>query len=349
MEGVSLGRGLRLFCDMKKKFFFAFFLFCLAVQGLKAETNGYFSFDYSRGFNNSAAQTDTLHNLRLGLIFSGEFSPTIVYLAEMSLMEGRVEAQQAWISFFSSEGFRLKLGLFLVPFGKYNQQGRAHETFFIQIPLNVAYTFPSRWRDIGALAEGRIGTLVYALYIGNGLSEGIDLREGQQFRDNNDNKGMGGRLGWALSQSFEVAYSLYQGKVDAGNQRNSVLKCIDVTWNPREFQLLAEITRGDIENPDGFPKGRSEGYFIQASLPISKFYPVVSYQKLKYSDSFHGQGFMAPDFPGAGIQLDQFRWTFGLVFFPIPNVLLKLEYQLDQDKLTDQKSSALTLQAALSF
>lgn len=314
-----------------------------------AETNGYLSFDYSRNLKNAEKITDTFQNIQLGLIVSGGLSSGIGYLAELHLTEGKIEADQAWLRFFSSESFRLKLGLYLVPFGKYNLFGRPHETYLIHAPLNIAHSYPVNWRDIGILIEGRIGSLDYAVFAGNGLSEGMNLNLGQQFMDNNVNKGIGGRLSMFLSRSFEAAYSYYRGKPDSENQRNLVLQCVDMTWSTEGFKVQGEYTRGEIENPNGYSKGKTDGYFIQASLPLQKIHPVVSYQKLNYTDTFHGQGFSGLNFPGAGIQLNQRRWAFGLVYLPMPNVLLKLEYDLNKDESIDQNNTTLTLQAALSF
>ncbi len=334
---------------MNKRFICIIFFLFVSLQVVQGETNGYLSFDYSKNLKNAEKKPDSFQNIQLGLIFSGSPSPNIGYLAELRLSDKKVEAEQAWVRFFSSESFRLKLGLYLVPFGKYNAFGRPHETFLIHTPLNVAHSFPSSWRDIGILIEGRIGSLLYEVFAGNGLSEGKSLNEGQQFSDNNKNKGIGGRFSWFLSQSFEVAYSHYRGKADADNKRKTVLRCVDMTWSTVDFKVLGEYTWGDIENPNGFSKGQSEGFFIQASLTLQKIHPVVSYQRLNYSDPFHGQGFLNPLVQGSGIQFNLNRWAFGIVFMPYTNVLIKLEYDLNKDKSIDQNKTALTFQAALSF
>jgi len=336
---------------MNKRVVLVVFLLFVSFHIVEAETktNGYLSFEYSRDLKDAEKKPDSFQNIQLGLIFSGSLSQSIGYLAELRLSEGEIKAEQAWIRFFFSYSFRLKMGLYLVPFGKYNLYGRPHETFLIREPLNIVHTYPSNWRDIGILFEGRIGSINYAVFAGNGLSEGINLNSGQQFMDNNNNKGFGGRLSWFLSQSFEVAYSYYRGKADSENQRNIVLKCIDVTWSMQDFKLTGEYTQGDLENPGGFPSGNTDGYFIQASLPLQKIHTVVSYQKVNYSDPFHGQGFVSPLVPGAGIQFNQSRWAFGVVFVPSTNVLIKLEYDLNKDESIDKKKAAITLQAALSF
>ncbi len=334
--------------DMKKRIFAVVFALFVSFQCVEGETNGYLSFEYSRNLK-TVENNNTFQNTQLGLIFSGSLTPGIGYLTELSLHEGQVETEQAWLSFFSSESFRLKMGLFLVPFGKYNQNSRPHETFLIHTPLNIAHSFPLKWRDIGLVIEGRIGNFVYELFTGNGLSEGMNLNDGQQFIDNNENKGFGGRLGWFLAQSFEVAYSFYRGKVDSTNERKNVFQCVDVTWSTESFKVLGEYTQGEIENPMEFPKGTTDGYFIQASISLQKIHPVVSYQKLNYSDPFHGSGFVSPNIKGEGINFNQNRWAFGIVYIPTMNVLLKLEYDIDKDESMGPKKRTLTLQAALSF
>jgi len=336
---------------MNKKIVLAVFLLLVFFQYVAGETrtNGYLSFEYARNLKNTEIKTDSFQNIQVGIIFSGNLSPGIGYLAELRLAAGNIEAEQAWIRFFSTESFRVKLGLYLVPFGKYNVSGRPFETFLIHTPLNVAHAFPTNWRDIGILIEGRIGSFKYEAFAGNGLSEGMNLNSGQQFVDNNKNKGIGGRLSWFPSQNFEVAYSYYRGKADSENQRNIVLKCFDLTWTTQGFKLIGEYTQGDLENPGGFANGNTDGYFVQASLPLQKIQPVISYQKVNYSDPFHGPGFVNPNVMGAGLHFNQSRWTFGFVFVPYPNVLIKLEYDLNKDESIEQKKSAITLQAALSF
>lgn len=333
---------------MKKRIFIVVFVLFVSFKSVEGETNGYLSFEYSRDLK-TVEKNSTFQDVQFGLIFSGALTPGIGYLAELRFHEGQIEVEQAWLRFLSSESFQVKMGLYLVPFGKYNQYGRPHETFLIQTPLNIAHSFPLNWRDIGLVIEGRIGIFDYVLFAGNGLSEGINLNEGQQFIDNNVNKGIGGRFGWSLTQSFEVAYSYYRGKFDSANERKTFLQCVDVTWDTKSLQVLGEYTRGEIENPGEFSNGTIDGYFIQASISLQKIHPIVSYQKFNYSDPFHGQGFVGPNIQGEGIYFNQNRWAFGIVYIPTMNVLLKLEYDIDKDESIGRRKRTLTLQAALSF
>lgn len=334
---------------MKTRIFVAVLLLFISTPIIQATTNGYLSFEYFADLKNPDGKSNSFQNAQVGILFSGALSLSIDYAAELRYQEGKVHADMAWVRFFSSDKFRFKLGLYLVPFGRYNGSSRPHETLLVRPPLNIESAYPSRWRDIGAVIEGRIGGLAYSVYSGNGLSEAEALNEGQQFFDNNTNKSIGGRIGWFLSQGFEVAYSLYRGKMDESNSRTTLLQSVDVSWNTEGFQLLSEYTRGEAENGEGFDAGRIDGYFIQASVVLQKILPVVCYQKVRYTDPFRGAGFLSPDIQGQGIDRDRIRWAFGIVYQPSMSILLKIEYDLERDRLADIRTSAIFVQAALSF
>ena len=189
------------------------------VQAL-GKISGYFAFQYVKGQEQTNIKDGSFGNSQLGLIFSDEIAPNINYVAEIRFKEeNRIEIEQAWVGFDLSELLNFKLGMYVVPFGKYNQINRPHQTMLINSPLIIEKMFPPSWRDIGVQLEGRTGGIYYSAYMGNGLYESEDLEGSQQFQDNNLNKAMGGRLGTALSESLEVALSYYRGKYDEANER----------------------------------------------------------------------------------------------------------------------------------
>jgi len=214
------------------------------------------------------------------------------------------------------------------------------------------------------MLNGTISGLNAAVYLGNGLAEGQFLTSGQQYKDNNANKGLGGKLGWKIGQQFEVAYSHYRGRYDEDNSRNLVLHGANVFWVTKDFQIFSEYTKAEFENPEGYAKGDAKGYFVQVSTSMFGIKPVVSYQWYKYEDEFHGYDFFGPEHPGNGFFDEKTRWTLGLTFhilkkpvgFEGPtytydnfNALIKFEYQLNGEKGDNIKDDVILLQAALSF
>jgi hypothetical protein len=336
---------------MKVRIFSIFLILSvfLAPVCVLGKTSGYLSFEYIKGLDQSDLVDGSFRKSQFGLIFSDKIAPRIDYAAEIRLREeSRIELEQAWVGFNLSNSLSFKLGLYIVPFGKYNLINRPHQTMLINAPLIVEKMFPPTWRDVGVLLEGRTGNIYYSGYLGNGLFESENLGGSQQFEDNNLNKAKGARLGTALSQSLEVAFSYYKGKYDKANERDLILQGIDLIWSSEGLQILSEYLRGTLQNPENFSEGKIEGFYIQASFESGILRPVVSYQRLKYEDPFHGQDFSSTT-PGAGISEEKNRWALGLVYFASENVFLTFEYDINREKDLEIKNNSYSFQVSLSF
>lgn len=333
---------------MKIKTLFFIFLFSALIMPVQSEIIGYFSLDFAIGQEQSDVSKGSFRNSQAGLLFFDEISPSVSYLTEFRFKpEGTVDVEQAWISFGSSEAFALNLGLYLVPFGRYNQSSRPHQTLLINPPLNVERMYPFFWRDVGILLEGRTRSFFYSAFLGNGLSEDVNLSGGQQFKDNNKDKGKGGRVGLVISQGFEIAYSFYSSKYDENNSRNLRLQGVDLFWYSEGVLVHAEYSKARMEIPGD--TGNAEGFFIQVAVDMGQFRPVACYQHLDYGDGFHGPGFVSPDVPGAGISMKKRRWALGFAYQASQNFLLKFEYDLNSEKDVELKDDALSVQIAFSF
>ncbi len=246
--------------------------FLIPVRAL-GKITGYLSFEYVKGQEQTAVKDGSFRKSQLGLIFSDELAPKIDYVAEIRFKEEtRIEIEQAWVGFNLSDLLNFRLGMYVVPFGKYNQINRPHQTMLINAPLIIEKTFPSSWRDIGIMLEGRTGGINYSAYLGNGLYESENLEGSQQFKDNNLNKAMGARLGTALSQSLEVAVSYYRGKYDEANERDLTLQGADLFWSSEGVQILAEYMKASLQNPEGFAEGKVEGFYVQGFIRIRQPY-----------------------------------------------------------------------------
>lgn len=312
--------------------------------------SGYFSFDYLKGQTQSPFARGSIENLRAGFMFSGEWTPIFSYALEIQTKQSmNFEIEQAWAGFTPSAAFSLKMGLYLVPFGKYNTAARPFQTSLVEDPYPVGEFFPASWRDLGLLAEGKIGFFSYSAYLGNGLAETESLATGQQFQDNNKDKGKGLRLGFFPSQNLEVGASYYTGKFDAANKRTVSLQGLDATWTATNINLKAEYSRAIIENPASFSQGKAEGYFVLLWINLGGLSPLVSYEKSKVEDPFHGLGFSGPLQAGLGIFRNHSRWAFGFVYSAHENILVKLEYDLNREADLELKDNVFRAQIAVHF
>lgn len=312
------------------------------------ETHGYLSFHFAKGQEESGLSQGTFQSPLLGLFFSGDLTPRLAYISEIGFRDdSRLEIEQALLGIRLGESFTLNLGLYLVPFGKYNVSHRPHQTALIKTPLHVESLYPSRWRDVGVIVEGKTGGFFYSAYLGNGLTEAENLSRSQQFTDHNKDKGKGGRVGLFLGRGLEAAFSYYRGKYDEDNERALSLKGADLSLISGGIQILSEYAVADVENPAPYAKGKAEGYFVQVSIDIEAIRPVASYQRLKYRDPFHGTG-LAEGIP-EGIDEEKSRWTFGLVYFASSNVLFKAEYELNREREAKLRNDIFLIQMALHF
>jgi hypothetical protein len=314
------------------------------------QLSGYLSAQYEKGGSESAFSGGTFGKARAGLLFAGTAENIFDYALELRFKtEDRLEIEEAWVGLSPSPAFHLKLGIYLVPFGKYNTFNRPHQTLFIQPPLTQAEIYPESWRDVGVAAEGSVSFLRYAAYVGNGLREDVDLGAGQQFKDNNTNKSFGGRVGILLSKSFELGASYCRGKYDDADKRNLEHRGVDLSWITDAFRLLYEYTEARIENPDAFARGRAAGHFALLALSWGALLPFGSYQTFEYEDEFHGPGFGPAGLPGSGILSEGSRWAIGLTYVVSSGLLLKVEYDFNREEGPALKNDRFLAQVAVQF
>jgi len=319
-----------------------------AVSTLKVA--GYFSADYVRSQDPGGGWTGSFVNARGGLLFSGDWSANFGYALEFTLVSGGAAGiEQAWAVARLSEAIQIRAGLYLVPFGRYNESRRPFQTSLVLDPHPVGTLYPFSWRDLGLVLTGRMGRLQYAGYIGNGLAEGETLAEGQQFSDNNRDKGWGGRLSYALTQTLEVGASYSRALVDPAGSRRRKMWGADLAWGSEAFMILGEYAKAEIANPEPFAPGEAEAFFGMVTFKFGPFFPLASYESLTYDDPFHGPGFGGAGSPGTGISRGETRWALGFVYPLHPNFRLKLEYDLNREKDGESRNDILRLQAAVRF
>ncbi|MCJ7587267.1 MAG: porin [Candidatus Aminicenantes bacterium] len=318
-------------------------------EEITVQTSGYMSFDFLKGQRQSSYHQGSAQDVRAGVTFSGRFAGSWDYALEARFRsESEFSLEQAFLRLALSEKIRVRAGLFLVPFGVYNTSNRPYEQALARVPLIVEEAYPRSWRDIGICVEGKFSFLDFAVYAGNGLGEGNRLKDGQQFRDRNADKGVGGRAGIRID-AFEFGYSLYRGKVDDRNRRKLILQAGDASWKTNDFQILAEYIQAWLDSPSPFGRAKCQGYHIQAFFPFNPVSFAIGRQELTYKDPFRGPGFFAPDVAGLGIDESRNRWALELLWPALPNLLVKAEYDFNREAGPKRSDDLFTAQVAFKF
>lgn len=317
---------------------------------LVPKVSGYLFLDFSQGQDDSPFSNGRVGGLGAGFFLTGQLSSQFTYNLEARYStESQVEVDQAWIAFAASPSIQITAGEFFVPFGKYNEASRPHETLYINVPLVFEFAYPQRWRELGLEGQANWSWLTVKAYAGNGLAEAATVADAQQFGDNNANKAWGGRLGLKPDQTLDLGVSYYQGKYDSLDQRWLRILGADLSWVTQDYQVLGEYVRTRNDNPSPSAQGVVEGFYALVAINYQNFFPMVSFQKVKDTDPFHGAGWAAPDTPGEGIALNKTRWAIGLVYQPVNIVRLKAEYDFNKDSGLTLKENVFSLQVAASF
>lgn len=192
---------------------------------------------------------------------------------------GLVALERAWVEYAHSDGFKVLVGKFLTPFGVYNQMHDATPTFlssFLPDAIYGKHATTTGGSDrlyakfsTGVQVRGNLfpadWQLEYAAYLTNG--RGPDASSS----DNNDNKGIGGRVVLqSPGESFRLGASFYQDR--DGNQLDTRHRTVaaDIGVGASGFWLEAEGFLPQLQTVDQagalLPAYRDGlGYYVQAS------------------------------------------------------------------------------------
>ena len=311
-----------------------------AASPVQVQLGGFLSLEYIKGQAESAYPKGDATNLLAGVLAGGRIGQRFGFG-----LEGRVAGVtefgliQAWAGFLPSQAFTVKAGLFLVPFGAWNRSSRPYETALIRTPLNLEYLYPADWRDIGVAVEGQVGVVTYTAYLSGGLAEADRLGGGQQFRDNNNDWAKGGRLGLIVSPEIQAGVSYYTGKMDDQKLRDLVLEGVDLSWVTAQWEVRGEYTKALVDNPAPFERGESEGWYVLMTMSFRGFQPFGSFQKVRYTDGYHG----------GGIDIDHRRWAAGLRFVLSGTLFVKAEYDWNKEKGIVLENDQVQVQLGVSF
>ncbi len=313
--------------------------------GLAAQTmpedmiHGHLSFSFLKGQKGGAFSGGSFADLGAGLLLSGHFTPQVQFRLEIrSRGEARFGLEEALLGLDLSKAISAQLGMYLVPFGRYNRQNRPQEQMLVRAPLVVEAAYPSSWRDIGLLVTGQISFLNYAACLGNGLGADENGAPAQQFADNNSPKGSAGRLGINWGRDVETAFSYARQVFDGAAGRTALLWAADGAWVTDNYELRGEYIRSEYDRPSDVGGAmKTEGWYVSLAFNYQTLWPIVSYQRLSLDPA------------AEGVAAKKARWTVGLVWRLRPTILFKAEYDWNREPGHEIKDDLLSIQMALSF
>ena len=278
--------------------------------------------------------------------------------------EGEVKIEFATIDYLVTEPLNLRAGLILVPVGKFNLLHDSPLNDLTDRPLVSRLIIPTTWTEAGAgiygtFYPGRTAKLDYELYAFNGfalrstdttfnVNDGLRNARGFQKTDNNNDKGVVGRVAFSPLLGIEVGLSGAHSSYDPNNTRNLSLYAVDWTLQKGPFEVIGEAAlariSGDTVAGTIGPAGM-RGYYIQGNyhfLPeflkrwaprhftdASTFTAVVRWDDV---DTDTDDRTLTST---GGHTRDLQRLTVGLNFRPVEDTVIKFDYQFNSQLNTN--------------
>jgi hypothetical protein len=322
----------------------------------------YQSFASSKQDGTPSGLTDTIDLSRAVLYFGYKFDDHFVFNSEIEFAhavaasdkEGEVEVEFAYVDWLSnSRAFRARAGLLLVPMGFINELHEPPTFLGARRPDVERFILPATWRELGFGGYGEAGPLAYRLFLVNSLnSEGYSaegIREGRQEGSlaKAHDFALTGRLDFVGVNGLLAGASFFtgctgQGRTTATGETVCGQTTVwdvhaDFRWRGLSLRALvagSTISDGAAINElnglsgDEGVGSRQRGWYVEAGFDVLSLMPrsrmsLVPFVRYEAWDTQAS----VPDGYARNPENDVTQWTAGLVFKPIPQVVLKLDGQ----------------------
>jgi cell division protein FtsB len=326
----------------------------------------YQNFSDERDDGEPSDRTDTIDLQRAVFYFGYKFDEHFLFNSEIEYEhattgegdeeKGEVSVEFAYLDYLIRPEINVRAGLVLIPVGFINELHEPPVFLGARRPDVEDRIIPTTWRELGAGVFGDAGPVTYRAYVVNGLdSAGIEaeepLHEARQggSQASAEDFAVTGRLDFTGVPGLLVGASGYtggsaQGRESDGRSFDGRVTLVDAhaEWRWRGIQAralgawgsigdAAEINRANGLSGDQSVPERFTGAYLEAGYDVlfgrlsASLVPFARWEQFDTQDEVPS-GFARN--PANDVRL----WTFGLQYRPIPQVVVKLDYQDVQDE-----------------
>jgi hypothetical protein len=321
----------------------------------------YQNFDEDRDDGAPSGRTDEIDLLRGVFYFGYKFSDRFLFNSEIeyehgttgsgSEAKGEVSMEFAYIDYLARSEIGVRAGLLLLPVGFVNELHEPPIFLGARRPEVENRILPTTWRELGAGVFGEVGSIAYRAYVVNGLdaagfSASSPIRGGRQkgSRARAEDFGLTARVDFVGVPGLLAGASGYTGNSDQGRTVDG--EAFDATvsifdahaeWRWRALQVRGLLTRGSIDDAaeinrlNGLSGASSVGerflgHYVEAGWDVlygrgsDSLVAFGRWERLNTQDE-------VPSGFAANRANDVRVWTVGLNYRPIPQVVVKLDYQ----------------------
>ena len=284
---------------------------------------------------------------------------------------GYLMLEQAYVDFLLNDSANVRFGRLLTPVGRTNQHHEPTTFYGVERPSFDKVIIPTTWSSDGVGLFGNLASnLSYEAYVVGGL-DGTKFTVNEGIRDGRikdeaslNDMALTGRLDYhpfmdakaPWLQSLRLGASFWHGGIDNVSKGADTGKGGDLTIYSADFStrigdldLKGVVALDTIDGVSNLNTGKAAdakvaeeifGYFVEAGYHVmpeawktgrlKNSDAVVSVRYDKY-DTQHKMA--AGDV--ANPYYDRNDWTFGLAFLPVPNFVIKADYQIVESKGAD--------------
>lgn len=304
-------------------------------------------------------------------LFNSEIEFEHATTGEGSEELGEASVEFANIDYRINDDLTLRGGLLLVPMGLINEFHEPNVYLGARRPLTETQIIPSTWSENGFGIAGHSGILDYRAYVIAGLNAAGFAADGiRESRQHGSNSAIFpafvARGDVTPTSGFTAGGSIYAGQSafiaeEAGATPEFTTFIGEVhalyragAWDVRglyawsSIDNVAELNKDlGLEEDESVAKSMAGGY-VQAGYDLLtrrngnvSLIPYLRYEKINTQKSVAAPYVANPE-------LDVTVWTFGAEFKPIPNIVLKADYQ-NFDNQADSGADQFNINLGYSF
>ncbi|NOZ42466.1 MAG: porin [Alphaproteobacteria bacterium] len=331
------------------------------VNSAATSIGGYSELHYNGG------RKDQVDLHRFVVFLSHEFNQKIRFFSELEVEHntveagavGAVEVEQAFVEMDLNDNNKLSVGLQLIPVGIINE---THEppTFYGVERNNVEKNIiPTTWWEAGVKMSGNLNqSFSYDLMIHSGLDttgSGYKIRKGRRNVSEAPwkNSAVSARLSWHGIPGVKIAATFqYQSDITQSSRadENAAATLFEIHTDSRRavgkrgtIALRALFAQWNIRGTMARLTGRNiqRGWYIEPSYRIA----IDDEQAIGFFTRYSLWDTEAGDIVASANR----RTSFGVNYWPHENVVLKLDYQIDNFAKSATGDNRINLGLGLQF
>ena len=325
---------------------------------------------------------------RLVVYLGYDFNKWIKFHSEIELEhafvsdshDGEMGFEQAYADFLINESFNIRIGRILTPLGIVNKKHEPPSFNGVERPSFAKYIIPSTWSADGIGIFGKLSpALKYEAYIVGGLdgskfSAKNGIRSGRiKDRPSLNDISFTGRLDFfpllsmqsgSTDHQLRTGLSMFYGGLDNGSNGSNpdidgdiLIYSGDFEYSFSNFDFRGAVAYEKIDGAQSIENGTASdifGWYLETGY---HFWPdkfkngllersdAVAF--IRYDD--YDTQYKMP----AGIEADpagsRSEWTFGINFYPVPNFVIKADYQIRDDSTNQDLNDLINIGAGWQF